>query len=135
MRCSACCDGTAIAGDLLRVAQWPAGHSIPFFVPHHHHLPSHSPPSPHHTHLKSLTQRRRTNARMPYVEIPAAAAPDRAFAHHPLFELVARDARSTLTPNDTQRTTLIVAGCYIIAIAILWCARLLVRGWSFGFFD
>ncbi|KAJ6606538.1 peptidase M50B-like-domain-containing protein [Mycena vulgaris] len=32
----------------------------------------------------------------------------------------ARDAASTLTPNETQRTTLIVAGCYIIAIAILW---------------
>ena len=27
---------------------------------------------------------------------------------------------TTLTPNDTQKTTLIVGGCYIIAIAILW---------------
>lgn len=34
--------------------------------------------------------------------------------------LEARDIRTTLTPNDTQRTTLIVGGCYIIAIAILW---------------
>ncbi|KII89323.1 hypothetical protein PLICRDRAFT_40981 [Plicaturopsis crispa FD-325 SS-3] len=34
--------------------------------------------------------------------------------------LFARDAKSTLTPNATQRTTLIVAGCYIVAIAILW---------------
>ncbi|KZS98844.1 hypothetical protein SISNIDRAFT_421220 [Sistotremastrum niveocremeum HHB9708] len=31
-----------------------------------------------------------------------------------------RDAKSLLTPNPTQRTTLIVAGCYIIGIAILW---------------
>ncbi|KIP10270.1 hypothetical protein PHLGIDRAFT_28525 [Phlebiopsis gigantea 11061_1 CR5-6] len=33
---------------------------------------------------------------------------------------VARDARSAITPNETQRTTLIVAGCYVLAIAILW---------------
>ncbi|KAI6100483.1 peptidase M50B-like-domain-containing protein [Pisolithus croceorrhizus] len=26
----------------------------------------------------------------------------------------------TFTPNDTQKVTLIVAGCYVIAIAILW---------------
>ena len=34
--------------------------------------------------------------------------------------LEGRDVRSDLTPNETQRTTLIVGGCYIIAIAILW---------------
>ncbi|KAL5528893.1 hypothetical protein ACEPAG_4867 [Sanghuangporus baumii] len=34
--------------------------------------------------------------------------------------LYPRDARSRLTPTDTQRTTLIVAACYIVAIAILW---------------
>jgi len=34
--------------------------------------------------------------------------------------LEARDGAALLTPNPTQRTTLIVAGCYIIAIAILW---------------
>ena len=28
--------------------------------------------------------------------------------------------RNVLTPNATQRTTLIVAGCYILIIAILW---------------
>ncbi|KAK0225009.1 peptidase M50B-like-domain-containing protein [Armillaria nabsnona] len=33
--------------------------------------------------------------------------------------LLARDA-ARLVPNDTQRTTLIVAGCYIIVIALLW---------------
>ncbi|KAL1947254.1 hypothetical protein VTO73DRAFT_14215 [Trametes versicolor] len=36
------------------------------------------------------------------------------------FAVFARDAKDSLTPNATQRTTLIVAGCYIIAIAILW---------------
>lgn len=41
--------------------------------------------------------------------------------------LFARDAKSTLTPNATQRTTLIVAGCYIVAIAILWCVRIAVE--------
>ncbi|KAH9935811.1 peptidase M50B-like-domain-containing protein [Amylocystis lapponica] len=41
------------------------------------------------------------------------------FADHTLY-LAARDAASSLTPNSTQRTTLIVAGCYIVAIAILW---------------
>ncbi|KIM25998.1 hypothetical protein M408DRAFT_330785 [Serendipita vermifera MAFF 305830] len=30
------------------------------------------------------------------------------------------DLRYQFTPNDTQRTTLIVAGCYIVGIAILW---------------
>ncbi|KAJ3530308.1 hypothetical protein NM688_g7730 [Phlebia brevispora] len=57
---------------------------------------------------------------MPYNGIPVTGlAPEHAFANHPIY-LVARDARSTLEPNATQRTTLIVAACYIIAIAILW---------------
>ncbi|KAI6097925.1 peptidase M50B-like-domain-containing protein [Pisolithus croceorrhizus] len=34
--------------------------------------------------------------------------------------LYPRDAASDFTPNDTQKVTLIVAGCYVIAIAILW---------------
>jgi len=34
--------------------------------------------------------------------------------------LDSRDIQSDLTPNATQRTTLIVGGVYIIAIAILW---------------
>jgi hypothetical protein len=34
--------------------------------------------------------------------------------------IFARDAKSTLTPTPTQKVTLIVAGCYIVAIAILW---------------
>ncbi|KAI0093805.1 peptidase M50B-like-domain-containing protein [Irpex rosettiformis] len=48
-------------------------------------------------------------------------APDAAnsFSNHSIY-LFARDARDRLTPNETQRTTLIVAACYIVAIAILW---------------
>jgi hypothetical protein len=48
-------------------------------------------------------------------------APDAAssFSSHPVY-LVARDARDRITPNETQRVTLIVAACYIVAIAILW---------------
>ncbi|KAI6151133.1 peptidase M50B-like-domain-containing protein [Pisolithus tinctorius] len=34
--------------------------------------------------------------------------------------LYSRDAASDLTPNATQKVTLIVAGCYVVAIAILW---------------
>ena len=34
--------------------------------------------------------------------------------------LLARDAGSDLTPNTTQRNTLIVAAVYILVIAILW---------------
>ncbi|KAJ7074225.1 peptidase M50B-like-domain-containing protein [Mycena amicta] len=36
------------------------------------------------------------------------------------MSLVARDAASVLAPSATQKTTLIVAGVYIIVIAILW---------------
>ena len=51
---------------------------------------------------------------------PAGFDPDNTFANHPVYQLVARDARSAITPNETQRTTLIVAACYVLAIAILW---------------
>ncbi|KAI0692214.1 peptidase M50B-like-domain-containing protein [Cytidiella melzeri] len=44
---------------------------------------------------------------------------DSSFSNHPVY-LVARNAREQLTPNDTQRTTLIVAACYIVVIALLW---------------
>lgn len=36
-------------------------------------------------------------------------------------QLHPRDFRSSITPTSTQKTTLIVAGCYVIAIGILWC--------------
>jgi hypothetical protein len=35
-------------------------------------------------------------------------------------QISSRDFKTRITPSPTQRTTLIVAGCYIIAIAILW---------------
>lgn len=38
-----------------------------------------------------------------------------------LHELSARSFSSAITPNATQRTTLLVAGCYILIIGILWC--------------
>ena len=44
---------------------------------------------------------------------------DQSFASHPVY-LVARDAKDRLTPNETQRNTLIAAGVYVVAIAILW---------------
>ncbi|KAH6919245.1 peptidase M50B-like-domain-containing protein [Coprinopsis sp. MPI-PUGE-AT-0042] len=34
--------------------------------------------------------------------------------------LVARDFKTRITPNETQRNTLIVAGAYVIIIGILW---------------
>ena len=40
-------------------------------------------------------------------------------------ELSARSFSSSITPNATQRTTLIVAGCYILVIGILWYALFL----------
>ncbi|KAI0311503.1 peptidase M50B-like-domain-containing protein [Amylostereum chailletii] len=51
---------------------------------------------------------------MPLLNAHPAPAHYNASAVHQLF------ARTSLEPNATQRTTLIVAGCYIIAIAILW---------------
>lgn len=47
-----------------------------------------------------------------YVEMP--------YLDDQTFIMYTRDVGSQLTPNATQRTTLIVAGCYVIAIAILW---------------
>ncbi|KAI0255241.1 peptidase M50B-like-domain-containing protein [Lactifluus subvellereus] len=37
-----------------------------------------------------------------------------------VHELSARSFSSAITPNATQRTTLLVAGCYILIIGILW---------------
>ena len=56
-------------------------------------------------------------SRMPYIDELEA----RDFGG--FTTLFPRDVASSLKPNDTQRTTLIVAGCYIVAIAILWCVR------------
>lgn len=52
---------------------------------------------------------------MPILDVDATVttAP-RVFAHS------VRDFKSQVTPTETQRVTLIVAGCYILVIAILW---------------
>lgn len=50
----------------------------------------------------------------------AAAGAYGSPVHH-VQALSPRDFRTSITPTPTQRTTLIVAGCYIVAIAILWC--------------
>ena len=55
----------------------------------------------------------------------AHPAPDDAAFAAQFDAVFARDAKESLTPNATQRTTLIVAGVYIIAIFILWCVLLL----------
>ncbi|ELU43819.1 cell cycle control protein (Cwf22), putative [Rhizoctonia solani AG-1 IA] len=34
------------------------------------------------------------------------------------------DVKTSLTPNDTQRATLIIAGVYVIAIGLLWCVQI-----------
>jgi len=44
------------------------------------------------------------------------------YDYNDIHQLSTRSLSSTLTPNATQRTTLIVAGCYIIIIGILWYA-------------
>jgi len=53
---------------------------------------------------------------MPFVDTmsPTDTPGVHFFIHH------ARDFKSQITPNDTQKVTLIVAGSYIVAIAILW---------------
>ncbi|KAJ3512569.1 hypothetical protein NMY22_g15294 [Coprinellus aureogranulatus] len=59
---------------------------------------------------------------MPYLESRAGAAlpsARSAFADSSAY-LFARDFQTQVTPNETQRNTLIVAGVYIIVIAILW---------------
>ena len=42
------------------------------------------------------------------------------FDDNTYYALQARGAGSQLAPNATQRTTLIIAGVYVIVIAILW---------------
>ena len=56
---------------------------------------------------------------------------DQSFASHPVY-LVARDAKDRLTPNETQRNTLIAAGVYVVAIAILWYVLVLCRNGENG---
>lgn len=53
---------------------------------------------------------------MPFVKYENHAA--RSFDTPPI--LLLRDIQTQLTPNETQRNTLIVAGVYFIAILLLW---------------
>ena len=53
---------------------------------------------------------------------------------HHVQALSPRDFRTSVTPTPTQRTTLIVAGCYVIAIAILWCVSFPCGIWEDGTF-
>ena len=41
----------------------------------------------------------------------------------------ARSVQSQITPNHTQRITLIVAACYVVVIAILWCVFAARAAW------
>jgi len=55
---------------------------------------------------------------MPYVDLNTL---DTATGFHPTpGQLMLRDFQTRVTPNETQRNTLIAAGVYFVAIAILW---------------
>jgi hypothetical protein len=57
---------------------------------------------------------------MPHVDLGGSALSDAPFHPGPV-QLFMRDFQSQVTPNETQRNTLIVAGVYILVIGILWC--------------
>ena len=40
-----------------------------------------------------------------------------------------RSFKDKLKPNDTQKITLIVAGCYVVIIGILWYAQVAFSTW------
>jgi hypothetical protein len=44
------------------------------------------------------------------------------YDYNDVHQLSARNFSSSITPNATQRTTLIVVVCYILIIGILWYA-------------
>ncbi|KAF8177620.1 peptidase M50B-like-domain-containing protein [Pholiota molesta] len=56
---------------------------------------------------------------MPHVDLGGSALSDAPFHPGPV-QLFMRDFQSQVTPNETQRNTLIVAGVYILVIGILW---------------
>ena len=49
-----------------------------------------------------------------------SVGPSGSFAEASSY-LIARDFQTRVTPNETQRNTLIVAGAYVLIIGILWC--------------
>ena len=54
---------------------------------------------------------------MPHLDYAESIAA-RSSSGRPILML--RDFQTQITPNETQRNTLIVAGVYILAILILW---------------
>lgn len=63
---------------------------------------------------------------MPHVDLDSSALSGAQFHPGPV-QLFIRDFQSQVTPNETQRNTLIVAGVYILAIGILWCVSSLLE--------
>jgi hypothetical protein len=64
----------------------------------------------------NVDESRKFTKRMPYIENRMASGSLEDSTKY----LFARDFKTQVTPNETQRNTLIVAGVYIVAIAILW---------------
>lgn len=52
---------------------------------------------------------------MPHIDVNPVDVTDALVRVH-----YARDFKTQITPNETQKVTLIVAGCYILVIGILW---------------
>lgn len=99
--------GTQSVASSARAA--PAAAQAPWRAVEHRHDPS-TLLYPH------AAQRLRTRTLSPSMAVTPL------YDDAPSLHIFGRDVSSTLTPNPTQRTTLIVAGCYVVAIAILWYA-------------
>jgi hypothetical protein len=56
---------------------------------------------------------------MPRIEFSGDTLNTTLFQPRP-GQLFLRDFKTQVTPNETQRNTLIVAGVYVVAIFILW---------------
>lgn len=56
---------------------------------------------------------------MPHVDFSGDTLNTTLFQPRP-GQLFLRDFKTQVTPNETQRNTLIVAGVYVVAIFILW---------------
>ena len=76
----------------------------------------------HHLVLFSslpTTHRLYPEAEMPRIEFSGDTLNTTLFQPRP-GQLLLRDFKTQVTPNETQRNTLIVAGVYVVAIFILW---------------
>jgi hypothetical protein len=56
---------------------------------------------------------------MPYVDLSGDTLNTTLFQPKP-GQLFLRDFQTQVTPNETQKNTLIVAGVYVVVIFILW---------------